>query len=435
MSLGTALRLVSGDADANCTHLSEQREDTRGDNWGEWATGGFGPPRRIRVGPEGGSAIGVDLIQQLVLMETMEDLAQVGSWHIDLLTGMVTTSPGIYKVFEVDPSVQDTLAEAQSRALPEYQPILQRDFDQAVAEGRPYNTEMPFRTGTGRVIWVRSIGMPEVRDGVTVAVRGVLVDITDEHAAREQVQLLNAELEQRVADRTASLAAANADLESFSYSVSHDLRSPLRAIAAFANLIDSRFRPELDPKVQHYLDNIITASDRMSALIEDLLDYSHLGRELPSAAEINLDRIIDSVIETLAEPLAATDGRVLTDGSLPAVRGNHTLVQQILVNLIDNALKYQTIGSLPSITVSARKIAGQVEISVSDNGIGIAPEYHEKIFEVFQRLHTDSEYPGTGIGLASARKAAERMGGTVNVTSELGRGSIFTVVLPGAGSA
>ena len=380
-------------------------------------------------------ALDIDLTQQLVLMETMEDLAQVGAWHIDLATSQITSSPGIYAIFGEDPGVTDTVAEASRRCLPEYRAQLDESFNEALTTGARYDLELPFHTAKDRLIWVRSIGVPTLRDGVPYEVRGVLVDVTDMHDAREQVRQLNAELEQRVIDRTASLAAANADLESFSYSVSHDLRSPLRAIAAFANLIDSRFRPELDPKVQHYLDNIITASDRMSALIEDLLDYSHLGRELPSAAEINLAPVVDSVIETLAEPLAATGGRVQTDGPLPFVRGNHTLVQQILVNLVDNALKYQTIGSSPLVRLTARKIAGQVEISVSDNGIGIAPEYHEKIFEVFQRLHTDTEYPGTGIGLASARKAAERMGGTVTVTSELGRGSIFTVALPGVGSA
>ena len=377
----------------------------------------------------------LDLTQQLVLMQTMEELAQVGAWQIELPSFQVSSSPGIYRVFEQEEEQHHSFMEAMNLCLPEYQDEVRATMNRAFTTGEPYSHELPCWTARGNVVWLRSIGVPEVADGVVVRVRGVLVDITEEHTAREQVQQLNAELEQRVADRTASLAAANADLESFSYSVSHDLRSPLRAIAAFANLIDSRFRPELDPKVQHYLDNIITASDRMSALIEDLLDYSHLGRELPSAVEIDLVRVLDSVIETLAEPLATTGGRVNTEGFLPFVRGNHTLVQQILVNLIDNALKYQAVGSSPLIRVSAREIPGQVEIIISDNGIGIAPDYHDKIFEVFQRLHTGSEYPGTGIGLASARKAAERMGGTVTVSSVLGQGSTFTVVLPAAGAA
>jgi signal transduction histidine kinase len=246
---------------------------------------------------------------------------------------------------------------------------------------------------------------------------------------REELQRHAVSLEQRVAERTAQLQTANMDLEAFSYSVSHDLRAPLRSVSGFAEIIARRHRNSLNEEGRHYLDNIVEASARMSRLIDDLLAYARLGRTSVRRQPVSLRSLLTQIMKDLAARITETGTDFNLPNELPVIRGDPTLLSQIFINLFSNALTYHRPNVPPQVTISWRAEADQVVVGVSDNGIGIPPEHHDKIFNVFQRLHSEDDYPGTGIGLAIVKKSVELLGGRVWLESIVGQGSTFSVQL------
>lgn len=256
-------------------------------------------------------------------------------------------------------------------------------------------------------------------------------EIAERKRAQDEVLALNTTLEQRVTQRTRELERANKELESFSYSVSHDLRAPLRAIAGFSEILATRHRPSLNEEGRHYMDNVVEASSHMERLIDDLLKYSRLGRNAVAIAPVSLEEAFQDVLDNHAPRIAETGARITGPDAWPLVQGNFTLLRQILANLLENALIFHRPGECPKVSLHCKTHDGMVVFSVSDCGIGIASEYCDKIFNAFQRLHSQEEYPGTGIGLAIVKRAVSLMEGEVWVESVPGQGSTFHVQLPG----
>jgi light-regulated signal transduction histidine kinase (bacteriophytochrome) len=247
--------------------------------------------------------------------------------------------------------------------------------------------------------------------------------------AEDQLKELNEDLERRVAARTAQLEAANKELEDFSYSVSHDLRAPLRAISGFAQIIARRHRANLNEEGRHYVDNIVKAGAHMGKLIDDLLMYARIGRKAVRQEPVDLQVLLAQVVENLAGRISETGAQLNFPDSLPVISGDQTLLAEIFSNLFDNALTYRRRDVPLKVSVDCETRDGSSTISVTDNGIGIPSEYHQRIFNVFQRLHSEDEYPGTGIGLAIVKKSVELLGGQVWVESTIGEGSTFYVRL------
>ena len=253
-------------------------------------------------------------------------------------------------------------------------------------------------------------------------------EIEERRRAEGEVRRLNRELEQH----TAELTAANRELEAFAYSVSHDLRAPVRHVNAFADSLRKRLYEKLDERERHYLDTIATSSRQMGALIDDLLNFSRLGRAGMSKSQIALQPLVHEVRKELE---SETAGRTVAwqVASLPQVYADPALLRQVLVNLLSNAVKYTRGRSEARIEVGSRNgTPGERVVFVRDNGVGFEMEYVHKLFKVFQRLHTE-HFEGTGIGLANVRRIIERHGGRVWAEGVPGKGATFYFSIPAQG--
>ena len=257
---------------------------------------------------------------------------------------------------------------------------------------------------------------------------GVTIDVTERERARELSERLHHDLERRVAERTEALLETVSELEAFSYSISHDLRAPVRAVRGYADaIIDEAGHPGADPAL--YARRIVEAAGHMDALIEDLLAYSRVTRTELQPEPLDLDAVVDDVLAHVPDLDERADVRVTIDPGMPRVLGHRATLFQALTNLVTNAVKFVAPGTRPSVRIRADRRDGRVRLWVEDNGIGIAAEHHERIFRVFERLHGRERYPGTGVGLAIVRKAVERMGGATGVESRPGTGSRFWIEL------
>lgn len=238
------------------------------------------------------------------------------------------------------------------------------------------------------------------------------------------------ELEKRVDERTKELKLKNKELETFTYTVSHDLKAPLRGISGYATLLKEDYSNQLDSEARRYLENLVNSSELMSQLIEDLLAYSRVERREIKKTNINLDMLVDKITEEYKHGVVTGKLNFKKEIEYGTVFTDEEALNQALRNLIDNAVKFTRDQSDPEIWIRSTKLEDHCLISIEDNGIGFDMKYYDKIFEIFQRLHLSEDYPGTGIGLAVVRKAVERLGGKIWAVSQPGEGSTFFMELP-----
>ncbi len=248
--------------------------------------------------------------------------------------------------------------------------------------------------------------------------------------AEEENYSLNASLEMRVKQRTRQLEAANHELEAFCYSVSHDLRAPLRAIQGFAQVLLEDYESLLDDIGKEYLDRITIAAAHLDTLILDLLAYSRLGRTQIQFGQVSLTSVVEEILSELESELQENQTQVIIKTTLPAVRSQQSILKSVITNLITNGIKFVHPTVHPVVQIWAEERGEYVRLWVEDNGIGIAPEHQERIFRVFERLHGIESYVGTGIGLAIVKRGAESLDGKVGVCSNVDGGSRFWIELP-----
>jgi light-regulated signal transduction histidine kinase (bacteriophytochrome) len=235
---------------------------------------------------------------------------------------------------------------------------------------------------------------------------------------------------EELAKRAAELEAANKELESFTYSVSHDLRAPLRHVAGYAELLQKQASASLDDKARRYMAMILEASKRMGNLIDDLLAFSRIGRIEARKTDVNLDRLVREVVAELAQDTKDRD-IAWTIGALPVCYGDRSMLKVVLVNLLSNAVKFTRLRSQAKIEIgSIDGKKNQIEVFVRDNGAGFEMQYVNKLFGVFQRLHRTEDFEGTGIGLATVQRIIHRHGGQVRAEAAVDQGATFYFSLP-----
>jgi signal transduction histidine kinase len=266
----------------------------------------------------------------------------------------------------------------------------------------------------------------------TLLVLYLILQLRLKKVAEGKLKSLNETLEKKVLERTGQLESANKELEAFSYTVSHDLRAPLRHIDGYVGLLVSRCRDGLDDKGIHYLDTIAAAAREMGILIDELLRFSHTGRTELRSESVDMGR---AASETLSALLEGQEGRRIewSVGELPSVRGDAALLRQVWVNLLGNAVKYTRTREVARIQVSSRELKGETVFSVEDNGVGFDMQHAGKLFGVFQRLHAIEEFEGSGIGLATVQRIVSRHGGRIWAEARPDKGASFHFALPRAG--
>ena len=341
-------------------------------------------------------------------------------------------SPAVQAVFGYSPEECYASPLLIKQTLhPDWQVYYREQWTNLLEGKMPPTYEYQIIHKSGQVRWLNQRNIL-VRDnaGTPIAIEGIVTDITERRRAEEEIRRLNQGLEQRVADRTAQLEAANKELEAFAYSVSHDLRAPLRHIDGYLELLQHRATLPADEQSQHYLATIASSARRMGQLIDDLLSFSRMGRHDLARQAVELNSLVQDVIRDF-EPETRDRTIQWRIADLPVVTGDRAMLRVVLVNLISNALKFTRSRSQADIEIGyeAGATTGPV-FFIRDNGVGFDMAYVDKLFGVFQRLHRVDEFEGTGIGLANVRRIISRHGGQTWAEGAVDHGATFYFSLP-----
>lgn len=319
------------------------------------------------------------------------------------------------------------------RIHPDDRPHLLHLWTDAVRTGAVFDTEARIRQMNGEYRWFKQRAVPLREAGGSIKEWfGTSTEITDVIEAREEVRRANALLERRVEERTLELQEANTELQAFAHSVAHDLRAPLRNIQGYAEAILEDERERLSQEGALYAKRLADSASRLDDLIQDLLEYSRLSRAEIHLERVELSALVRRALLDMASEISMRKASIEVADQLPAVIAHGPTLGQVLVNLLTNAIKFVAADAKPRVRVSASTEEDRVQVSIADNGIGIAREHRERIFRVFERLHGSDHYPGTGIGLAIVRRGIERMGGRVWIESSDNGGTRFVFELQAA---
>lgn len=358
--------------------------------------------------------------------------ASQGLYDLNLETGEATVSPEYAAMLGYEPAgFRESMASWRERLHPDDQVRIPRLLEDYLAGRRPdYRVEFRLRTLDGRWKWILSLGQIEQRaaDGRPLRMLGTHTDIDALKSAEDSLREANATLEVRVAERTAELSAVNRELETFAYAVSHDLRAPLRALSGYSQALQEDFGDTLPAQAGVYLDRIHQSAARMGQLIEGILALSRSSRGELRRDRVDLSALARQRLAQLAEESGRSVHASVEDGLV--VDGDERMLASVMTNLLDNAWKYTGATAAPRIRVHAGEVNGRRGICVSDNGAGFDMAFADRLFQPFQRLHREDEFPGIGIGLATVQRIVRRHGGEMSVVAAPGRGATFCVALP-----
>ncbi len=375
-----------------------------------------------------------ELEKSKLLLEETGRLAIVGGWEIDLKTNNISWSETTCRIHEVEPGFDPNLDNAINFYAPESIPIISKCVDNAIKLGESFDEELELITAKKNRIWVRTVGKAYKENGEIIKIGGVFQDITAQKIIKDEIRQHRDHLEEIVAERTrdldkaiSDLTRSNQELEQFAYVASHDLQEPLRMVSSYTQLLERRYKDKLDQDATDFINYAVDGANRMQRLINDLLEFSRVTTKGKPLLKVDLSTVLGQAVANLHNKIQETGSMIVND-DLPFAYGDEGQLVRVFQNLLDNAMKFKGEESV-RISVSAKAVDDKIQIAVSDNGIGIDKIYSERIFTIFQRLHTKAEYPGTGIGLAICKRTIERHGGKIWFESEPGKGTTFYFTL------
>ena len=349
-------------------------------------------------------------------MDLMGNFTRVNQHFADIMGYRVEEMIGLSYVQLLSAENLAVLSKYFFRVINNRSPVLYREADVIRKDGT-----------SASVVFSWS---PMTLNGDVIGVVGTAMDVTAHKGAEAEIRRLNRELEKRVADRTSQLQGVNRELEAFSYSVSHDLRAPLRHVDGFVDMLRKHAATSLDDKGRRYLDIIADSAKQMGMLIDDLLDFSRVGRSELKWLPVDMNQLVQEAFRELEPDLRSRD-IAWTIGTLPTVRADRAMLKLVWVNLLSNAVKYTRPRARAEIEIGVQQIEeDKLEFFIRDNGVGFDMRYADKLFGVFQRLHRADEFEGTGIGLANVRRIVIRHGGSVRAEAVLNEGATLRFSLP-----
>ncbi len=338
--------------------------------------------------------------------------------------------PVDYRFLEINPAFENQtgLKDAEGKLMRDLAPNHEEHwfeiYGKIALTGKPMRFQNPAKElNRWYDVYAFKIGDPESRE---VAI--LFNDITKRKKIENELKEYQDNLEEKVEKRTEELEKSNAELEQFAYVSSHDLQEPLRMVTSFTQLLERRYKYQMDEDADEYIDFIVEGAHRMKYLIDDLLAFSRVSSRAKEFENLNLEKVLNDVLSNLSVSINENNASVNHD-PLPIVTADPSQIRQVFQNLIGNAIKFHGTKQ-PKIHITAQQQAEEWILAVADNGIGIDPEYQKQIFDVFKRLHTRADYPGSGIGLSISQKIIKRHGGNIWVESEQGKGSTFYFTIP-----
>lgn len=363
------------------------------------------------------------------LIDSTSKLARVGSWEINMADKKIFCSKITRDILELKPNqhlhLNNRLEYIRENSKEKVRKLLQA----AIFDQEPWDIEIEIETAKGSARWVRLIGQARFKNGRCDRIYGSIQDIHEKKLYEASLENLNQELK-RI---NQELKSSNAELEQFAFVASHDLQEPLRMITGFLTMLEKKYGPQLDSKANQYIYYAVDGAKRMRGIILDLLEYSRVGRMNTTLELVNPELLILELKQLLQNQIEEK-GAIIITNPLPRIATYKIPLQQVLQNLVSNAIKYSHPDRKPEIILSATDQQSHWQFSVKDNGIGIDPDAHDKIFVIFQRLNYTPEISGSGMGLAIAKKIVEWQGGKIWVESEPGEGSTFYFTLPKTGA-
>ena len=370
----------------------------------------------------------IDKERELLLSELREaqeklnialENGNIGIWEYYFETEKVVWDERMERMFGLSPgSFGGTLRSFEALVNEEDLTHIRKATSEVTENNQPFETIFRTKSVNGRTKYISSKALLN-RDNEEnpVSLTGVSFDVTEMKEGTEKLLIkLNEEL-----------LRSNKELENFAYVASHDLQEPLRMVSSFTQLLSKQYGDKLDSKAQEYIMYAVDGAKRMYDLINGLLAYSRIHSRGKAFTSVNLEHVMENVIKNLSLTIEERNG-VVKSGNLPVVSGDESQMILLFQNLVVNALKFNQ--NIPEIYVSSNDLGNYYRISVKDNGIGIEPQYFDRIFLIFQRLHPRDEFEGTGIGLAVSKRIVERHGGSIRVESEPGTGSEFIFTIP-----
>jgi PAS domain S-box-containing protein len=347
-------------------------------------------------------------------LEEAQRIAKVGGWEIDVSKHTVKWAKEMYNIYEIDEPISLSINEAFKFYTEESRTRFLEKFKNVIDKEEAFEIEGQIITKKGNYVDVRTKGIPEKRNGKLI-VSGILQDITSQK-----------EIERKLLEYTNELERKNKELDQFAYIVSHDLKAPLRGINNLSMWIEEDLEGQMKGDVKTNFDLLKTRVNRMESLINGILEYSRAGRMKPNPVDIDLNFMVKEIVDSIAVP---EKFKIHVQDNLPKIHNEPIAVEQVLTNYISNAIKYNS-NENPEVFVRYQFKGHMHEFCVEDNGPGISPEFHEKVFQIFQTLQSRDSFESTGVGLAIVKKIVEDKGGHVWLDSDLGKGTRFYFSLP-----